>query len=121
LKAYVLFGEKEYFDVFQESYKAVNKWIKDPNGFLYKNIDMESGDLRALWVDSLSAFWPGMQVLAGDLEGAMKSHQFYFTIWRRFHAMPERFDFRWRSVNLPHYPLRPELIESTYMLYQVGH
>ena len=25
-------------------------------------------------VDSLSAFWPGLQVLAGDVESAIKSH-----------------------------------------------
>lgn len=25
-------------------------------------------------LDSLSAFWPGLQVLAGDIENAIKSH-----------------------------------------------
>ena len=25
-------------------------------------------------LDSLSAFWPGLQVLAGDVESAIKSH-----------------------------------------------
>lgn len=84
-----------------------------------KNVDMETGDIRAVWVDSLSAFWPGLQVLAGHVEDAIHTHQFYFTIWRKFHSIPERFDFRSRSVSIFHYPLRPELIESTYMLYQV--
>lgn len=45
-----------------------------------KNVDMETGDIRAVWVDSLSAFWPGLQVLAGHVEDAIHTHQFYFTI-----------------------------------------
>lgn len=32
------------------------------------------GDAAYNTVDSLSAFWPGLQVLAGDVENAIKSH-----------------------------------------------
>ena len=31
-------------------------------------------DIAFHTVDSLSAFWPGLQVLAGDVENAIKSH-----------------------------------------------
>ncbi|KAJ3081811.1 ER degradation-enhancing alpha-mannosidase-like protein 1, partial [Quaeritorhiza haematococci] len=118
LKAYILFGDPEYLTAFEEAYAAVMRHIRDPRGYIYKTVNMETGGLVATWVDSLSAFWPGLQVLAGDVENAIKLHQFYFTIWRRFHALPERFDFYQQGVNIPNYPLRPELIESTYMLYQ---
>lgn len=36
--------------------------------------DIMQGDQMYGTFDSLSAFWPGLQVLAGDLENAIKSH-----------------------------------------------
>lgn len=45
-----------------------------------KNIDLETGNLMSTWMDSLSAFWPGLQVLSGDLDGAIYLHQMYFSI-----------------------------------------
>jgi hypothetical protein len=35
---------------------------------------MTTGDIAYNTLDSLSAFWPGLQVLAGDVESAIKSH-----------------------------------------------
>jgi hypothetical protein len=35
---------------------------------------MYSGDVAYYTVDSLSAFWPGLQVLAGDVQNAIKLH-----------------------------------------------
>ena len=59
------------------------------------------------------------QVLAGDLEEAICTHALHYTIWRRYDAMPERFDWHQKAPNVRFYPLRPELVESTYLLYQV--
>ena len=45
------------------------------------------GDIAYSTVDSLSAFWPGLQVLAGDVENAIKSHMTCkFTIFLRSQA-----------------------------------
>ena len=60
------------------------------------------------------------QVLAGDLEEAICTHALYYSIWRRYEAMPERFDWNQKAPNVHFYPLRPELVESTYLLYQVS-
>ena len=60
------------------------------------------------------------QVLAGDLEEAICTHALYYSIWRRYEAMPERFDWNHKAPNVHFYPLRPELVESTYLLYQVS-
>lgn len=60
-----------------------------------------------------------MQVLAGDLEEAICTHAIYYSIWRRYSALPERFDWNTKTPNVKFYPLRPELVESTYLLYQV--
>ena len=35
---------------------------------------MHSGDVAYYTIDSLSAFWPGLQVLAGDVQNAIKLH-----------------------------------------------
>lgn len=37
---------------------------------------MHKGHIASSNVDSLSAFWAGLQVLAGDVQGAIKSHLF---------------------------------------------
>lgn len=94
-------------------------YCKNWHRYIFKNIDLETGDVMATWMDSLAAFWPGLQVSAGDLEGAIYLHQMYFTIWRKYSALPERFDFAHKNVAIESYPLRPELAESTYFLYQV--
>ncbi|RHZ74194.1 hypothetical protein Glove_227g50 [Diversispora epigaea] len=118
LKAYVLFGETEYLDIFNEAYAAILKHVRDESGYLYRNVNMMNGGLMSSWVDSLSAFFPGLQVFSGDLDTAIKSHLFYFNIWRKYRAIPERFNFYLKNVEISSYPLRPEFIESTYLLYQ---
>ena len=61
-----------------------------------------------------------IQVLAGDINEAICSHALHYSIWRRYGALPERFDWMRKSSAVAFYPLRPELVESTYLLYQVG-
>ncbi|KAI8806788.1 glycoside hydrolase [Cladochytrium replicatum] len=118
LKGSILFGDDGYHDIFIDAYEAILAHIKDPHGYVYKNVNMDTGRLAVTWVDSLAAFFPGLQVLAGDLTNAVKHHWFYFTIWKRYRALPERFDFSMQQPSINNYPLRPELIESTYFLYQ---
>ena len=64
-KAYILFGGEEYLRVFDESYDAILEWIMDNQGFVYKNVNMHTGQLFTPWIDSLAAFFPGLQVLYG--------------------------------------------------------
>ncbi|KAI9488463.1 glycoside hydrolase [Zychaea mexicana] len=118
LKAYILFGEPEYLDMFDDAYKAIMQHVRDPSGYLYRNVHMSSGALMATWIDSLSSFWPGVQVLYGDLDSAIKGHLVFYNIWRRYHGLPERFDYYRKTVDIGFYPLRPEFIESTYYLYR---
>ncbi len=40
----------------------------------FRSVNMHSGFIAYNTVDSLSAFWPGLQVLAGDIENAIKAH-----------------------------------------------
>ncbi len=60
-----------------------------------------------------------IKVAYGDLENAIKLHTMYYTIWTKYGALPERFNWKTQETEIAGYPLRPELIESTYLLYQV--
>ncbi|KAB5594202.1 Alpha mannosidase-like protein [Ceratobasidium theobromae] len=116
LKMYVLTGG--FYDVWTEGYSAIMKYSRGPEGFWYRSVGASTGDLATIYVDSLSAFWPGLQVLAGDVQNAIKSHLVYWNLWRRFSGMPETFNIANRHGVTIGYPLRPEFIESTYFLYR---
>ena len=118
LKAYVLLGEEEYYQVFASAYNSIQKSLLDERGWTYRNVHLGNGAVMNSWVDSLTAFWPGVQVLWGDLEGAIRTHLFFWSIWMKNGFLPERWDFIAKKIELPYYPLRPELIESTYFLYR---
>ncbi|PHU14259.1 putative alpha-mannosidase I MNS4 [Capsicum chinense] len=118
LKAYLLFGDEEYLFIFQEAYKAaMNFLFNDP---WYVEVNMNSAALVWPLFNSLQAFWPGLQVLAGDIEPAIRTHAAFFSVWRRYGFTPEGFNLATLSVQQGQksYPLRPELIESTYWLYK---
>ncbi|XP_042304560.1 ER degradation-enhancing alpha-mannosidase-like protein 1 isoform X2 [Sceloporus undulatus] len=127
LKSYILFGEKEDLEMFNDAYWSIQNYLRrgreacnegegDPP--LYVNVNMFSGQLMNTWIDSLQAFFPGLQVLIGDVEDAICLHAFYYAIWKRYGALPERYNWQLQAPDVLFYPLRPELIESTYLLYQ---
>ncbi|KEP55137.1 ER degradation-enhancing alpha-mannosidase-like protein [Rhizoctonia solani 123E] len=119
LKMYVMTGESEYYDVWKEGYSAIMKYSRGPEGFWYRNVGASTGNLATVYIDSLSAFWPGLQVLAGDIQNAIKSHLVYWNLWRRYSGIPETFNIATRQGVTLGYPLRPEFIESTYFLTKV--
>ncbi|KAJ7316979.1 hypothetical protein JRQ81_003141 [Phrynocephalus forsythii] len=63
-------------------------------------------------------FVVSFQVLIGDVEDAICLHAFYYAIWKRYGALPERYNWQLQAPDVLFYPLRPELVESTYLLYQ---
>ncbi|KAL0348938.1 UNVERIFIED_CONTAM: Alpha-mannosidase I MNS4 [Sesamum angustifolium] len=118
LKAYLLFGDEEYLFIFQEAYRAAMLYLyNDP---WYVEVNMNSAALVWPLFNSLQAFWPGLQVLAGDIEPAIRTHAAFFSVWKRYGFTPEGFNLATFNVQQGQksYPLRPELIESTYWLYK---
>jgi len=118
LKAYLLFGDEEYLYIFQEAYKAAMHYLHhDP---WYVEVNMNSGATVWPLFNSLQAFWPGLQVLAGDVDPAIRTHAAFFSVWKKYGFTPEGFNLATSTVQNGQrsYPLRPELIESTYWLFK---
>ncbi|KAJ7591143.1 alpha mannosidase-like protein [Mycena floridula] len=118
LKWYILSGETEFLDVWEDAYASIMRYSRAVDGFWYRNVNMRSGDVAYYTVDSLSAFWPGLQVLAGDIQSAIKLHFMYYNLWRKHSGLPEVYDTNYRVATSHQYPLRPEFIESTWYLYR---
>ncbi|KAH1248738.1 Alpha-mannosidase I MNS5 [Glycine max] len=59
-------------------------------------------------------------VLIGDVIAANSSHREFFHVWKRYGVLPERYllDHQMLHPTEKYYPLRPELAESTFYLYQ---
>jgi hypothetical protein len=67
-------------------------------------------------------FFSAVQVLAGDLNEARRTYRQFFAVWEAFGVFPERYYYDGKAVHHTenYYPLRPELAESTFLLFQVG-
>ncbi|TFK86836.1 glycoside hydrolase family 47 protein [Polyporus arcularius HHB13444] len=118
LKWYIMSGEVEFLDVWQDSYASAMRYARSPDGYWYRSVNVHTGDAQYNMVDSLSAFWPGLQVLGGDIENAIRSHLVYWNLWRGFAGLPEMWDMNFRTATSLQYPLRPEFVESTWYLYR---
>ncbi|KAF6033566.1 Edem2 [Bugula neritina] len=87
-------------------------------GPIMLNVDMHKPTSSSRNImDSLLAFWPGLQVLKGDLRSAIEIHEVLYQITQRHNFLPEAVttDFH---VHWGQHPLRPEFVESTYFLYK---
>ncbi|KAF6201192.1 hypothetical protein GE061_005639 [Apolygus lucorum] len=116
LKAYVLLGDNKYLTRFNKHYSAVMKYISQGPMLLDVHMHRPNTNSRN-FMDALLAFWPGLQVLNGDLKPAVETHEMLYQVMQRHNFIPEAFttDFQ---VHWAQYPLRPEFLESTYFLYK---
>uniref|UniRef100_M1C9P5 Alpha-1,2-Mannosidase n=1 Tax=Solanum tuberosum TaxID=4113 RepID=M1C9P5_SOLTU len=88
MKAYVLFGRDEIWKMFQSAYIGVQKYFR--HSPWYHEADMRTGTATYWQLTSLQAFWPGLQVLVGDIEAANSSHREFFKVWKKYGVLPER-------------------------------
>ncbi|KNE89442.1 hypothetical protein PSTG_17102 [Puccinia striiformis f. sp. tritici PST-78] len=117
LKSHILLQDNSLLEMWNQAYKAVMTYMRSPDGFWYRGVNMQTGAVATTTIDSLAAFWPGLQVLAGDIEAAIQSHLTYANLWARYSGIPEVFDIHRKQATSLGYPLRPEFIESNYFLY----
>ncbi|KAH7643995.1 er degradation-enhancing alpha-mannosidase-like protein 4 [Dermatophagoides farinae] len=127
LKSWIYFGEQTYWEMFKESYDKIKIYNRRGRQYcnsgigqhpMYVNVNMHNGRTMTTWIDALAAAWPAVQLLAGDVEESICTHMVFFNIWRKFGLLPERYNWHQSEPELSFYPLRPELAESTYQLYQ---
>jgi mannosidase alpha-like ER degradation enhancer 2 len=84
----------------------------------YGHADMNTGARRATTYGALDAFFPAVLALSGDLKRAKLLQDSSFKMWKYAGVEPEEFDYRAKKITSPGYPLRPEIVESTYYLYR---
>uniref|UniRef100_A0A3P9IMV8 alpha-1,2-Mannosidase n=1 Tax=Oryzias latipes TaxID=8090 RepID=A0A3P9IMV8_ORYLA len=139
LKAYVLLGDDLFLQRFNIHYASIMKYISQPPLLLDVHIHKPLLPART-WMDSLLAFFPGLQVrtdhllsllarvlssvnvvlfqvLKGDIRPAIETHEMLYQVTKKHNFLPEAFttDFR---VHWAQHPLRPEFAESTYFLFK---
>lgn len=123
LKASILFGDKEFRKMYDESMNAVNKYLADSvtTGFWYGRADMNTGKITGTTFGSLDAFLPAVLALGGDLKKAENLQESAFKMWNLYGIEPEELNYRDMSLTAPNYELRPEIMESAYYLYSYTH
>lgn len=119
LKCSILFDDKDCRRMWEDSIGAVNKYLSDDekNGLWYGHADMITGTRTETTTGALDAFFPAVLALGGDLNRARALQDSMFKIWQLNSIEPEVYDYKTGKVVAAGYPLRPEIVESTYYLY----
>jgi mannosidase alpha-like ER degradation enhancer 2 len=137
LKCAILFNDQDCRRMWNESIVAINKYLahtvgKDaelttgvpPTKFRvtvpelwYGHADMNSGERKDTTYGALDAFFPAILALSGDLTRATRLQKSSYKMWMKHSIEPEEIDYLTMDVKSPGYPLRPEIVESTYYLY----
>ena len=119
LKCAILFDDQDCLKMWQESLAAINKYYADEvRGELwYGHADMNSGARTATVYGALDAFFPAVLALSGDLSRAKRLQDSSYKMWIANGIEPEEFDYIKMETGDAGYPLRPEIVESTYYLY----
>lgn len=78
-KSYVLLGDDKYLARFNRHYNAVMKYVSE--GPMLLDVLMHRPHAKSKnFMDSLLAFWPGLQVLSGDLKPAVQTHEMLYQV-----------------------------------------
>ena len=81
-----------------EAYANLGTYLK--KGPWWVDVHMETGQITWPVFNSLAAFWPGVQVLVGDVEEATATLHSFFSIWRKYKSLPEGCDLGWNRTPL---------------------
>ena len=130
LKCWLLFDDEDCKRMWLDSIAAINKYLPDeiaeikrdfkrrPDPQLwYGHADMNTGKRSATAYGALDAFFPAVLAMSGDLERATRLQKSSMKMWELHGIEPEEINYKTMEVSYPGYPLRPEIVESTYYLY----
>nr|XP_057907579.1 ER degradation-enhancing alpha-mannosidase-like protein 2 isoform X2 [Doryrhamphus excisus] len=118
VKGAILLQDEELLHMFQAYDRAIQNYTRFDDWYLW--VHMHKGTVSMPVFQSLEAFWPGLQSLLGNLHGAVRTFQNYYSVWRQFGGLPEFYSIpQGHTVDKREgYPLRPELIESAMYLFR---
>jgi len=121
LKAWLLFGDEDFRDMYRQSIAAVNEYVADErfDGLWYGRVDMNTGERTGTRFGALEAFMPAMLALGGDTARAVRLQESVERMWFLHGIEPEQLDYSTMEVTYPGWPLRPEAIESCYYLLRI--
>lgn len=119
LKCERLFADKDCGAMYRESIAAVNRHLADDaaNGLWYGAADMKDGKRTRTVYGSLQAFLPGVLAMGGDLDRAKRLQDSGFRMWNLHGIEPELLDYAKMEAVSRGYQLRPEIMESAYILH----
>eukprot|EP01119_Soliformovum_irregulare_P021117 TRINITY_DN6977_c0_g1_i2.p1 TRINITY_DN6977_c0_g1~~TRINITY_DN6977_c0_g1_i2.p1 ORF type:complete len:367 (+),score=89.06 TRINITY_DN6977_c0_g1_i2:1-1101(+) len=96
IKGALFLEEPLFLEIFQELQKNIYAHLK--RGAWYVDVDMFTGSIIWPIFNSLQAFWPGMEILAGShvgsvgTEGPSATLSSFHSVWRRYGYTPEGFN-----------------------------
>lgn len=133
LKAAILFDDQDCRTMWEDSIAKVHTYLADEGPDMskknvsktsvvigdlwYGHADMNTGKRTATTTGALDAFFPAVLALDGDLNRARALQDSMYKMWQLNGIEPEEMDYRTMKVLGGGYPLRPEIVESTYYLY----
>ncbi len=133
LKCAILFDDRDCRRMWSNSIIAINRYLAENvvRGLMYAgktaqvrepelwygHANMITGARTATTYGALDAFFPAVLALSDDLDRAERLQASSFKMWSLLGIEPEELDYRSMQIVAPAYPLRPEIVESTYYLY----
>ena len=120
-KCWKMFGDADCLDMWNHSISAINQYLADETrGELwYGQADMDTGKRTGTQYGALDAFFPAVLAFSGDLKRARALQASSFKMWNLNGIEPDGLDYQAMTVVAAGYPLRPEIVESTYYLYHL--
>ncbi|HYY97324.1 MAG TPA: glycoside hydrolase family 47 protein [Pyrinomonadaceae bacterium] len=121
LKCWRLFGDEDCKRMWLDSVSSVNRYLADDvkGALWYGHADMRTGRRAATSYGALDAFFPAVLALSGDTGRARRLQESSFRMWNVAGVEPEEIDYATMKIKEPGYPLRPEIVESTYYLHRL--
>lgn len=127
LKCAILFDDEDCKRMWADSVSSINQYLRDETKgrmkpeLWYGHADMNTGKRTATTYGALDAFFPAVLALSGDLKRASLLQESSYKMWMKHGIEPEEINYQTMQIVSPGYPLRPEIIESTYYLHHYAH
>lgn len=123
VKAWKLFGDKDFERMWDGSVAAVNKYLaqKVDGGLWYGRGNMITGVVNQTYFGALDAFFPAELALGGELKRGEELENSCYKMWLYYGIEPETINYTNMAIVDSGYVLRPENIESNYYMYEYTH